>query len=53
MFVHCNCKLPILTVVPRKKEIPNLNIGENMMYIYETKGIKLNKFIFINVVYIS
>jgi hypothetical protein len=41
LYVSGN-KLPILTVVPRKKEIQNLNIGDNMVYIYETKGIKLN-----------
>jgi hypothetical protein len=31
-------KLPILCVVPRKKAIPNLDLGEGIIYIYETKG---------------
>lgn len=32
-------KLPILTVVPRKKKIQSLEEMENMIIIYETKGI--------------
>ena len=31
-------KLPILTVVPRKKKIQDLELNENMITIYETKG---------------
>ncbi len=27
----------ILCVIPRKKQIPNLNIGENFIFIFETK----------------
>jgi len=31
-------KISILCVVPRKKAIPNLDLGEGIIYIYETKG---------------
>lgn len=31
-------KLPILCVVPRKKLIPNLELDDNLIIIYETKG---------------
>ncbi|RNA25757.1 pogo transposable element with KRAB domain-like [Brachionus plicatilis] len=31
-------KLPILCVVPRNIQIPNLKLNENMLFIYETKG---------------
>ena len=34
-------KLPVLCVIPRKKQIPNLNIGENFIFIFETKGFTL------------
>ncbi|RNA36562.1 Pogo transposable element with [Brachionus plicatilis] len=32
-------KLPILCVVPRKKQIPNLELNNNMIIVYETKAI--------------
>lgn len=31
-------KLPILCVVPRKKKIANLDLGDGIMHIYETNG---------------
>ena len=31
-------KLPILCVVPRARQIPGIDLGEDFIYIYETKG---------------
>ena len=35
-------KMPILFVLPRKKQIPSLETNENMIAIYETKGLFFN-----------
>ena len=35
------CKLPVLCVIPRKKQLPNLNIGENFIYIFLKQKVNL------------